>query len=279
MPACQAGLARRLHAVPHRRARIAGAVGVVQQQHVEALHAAALQAALGGHADVVAIGVLAAQAAVGEAREPFGAFTPALVEVVADRADDAVVIACDARQRAAQRGVGLARAVRVGRDHRVDAAARAQQRLHAFLVERLAEVHEAPAAPRADRRRRRFHAQLHLKPRRRARSQRRFQSPQRVAQQLAVELAGARRRGVPIMRGLRARRLSRRGVRGAVADRRQRRARLLVHAGAQLGQLGDADRQILALLARQLGQRRRIGGLQLDRAVRAAPVVEIAARA
>ena len=126
------------------------AVGVVQQQQVEGVGAAALEAALGGHAQVVAVLVRAAQARVGEAREALRALALALVEVVADRADERVVVARHAGQRAAEQRVGLARAVGVGRDHRVDAVAGPQQRLEALVRDRLAEAHEAPAAPGAD---------------------------------------------------------------------------------------------------------------------------------
>ena len=62
-----------LQRVPDTLARVAGAVGVVQQQQVERVGAAALEAALGRHADVVGVVVRAAQARVGEAREPLGA--------------------------------------------------------------------------------------------------------------------------------------------------------------------------------------------------------------
>ena len=44
----EAGVAQRGHALPDRLVRVAGAVGVVQQQQVEAVGADALEAALGG---------------------------------------------------------------------------------------------------------------------------------------------------------------------------------------------------------------------------------------
>ena len=53
----------RLHALPDGVARVADAVGVVQQQQVEALDAAALEAALGGHANVVGVVALGRAAA------------------------------------------------------------------------------------------------------------------------------------------------------------------------------------------------------------------------
>ena len=64
-----------------------------------------LQAALGRHPQVVGVLVRAAQARVGEAREAARPVALALVEVVADGADQAVVLARHARQRPAeQRG-------------------------------------------------------------------------------------------------------------------------------------------------------------------------------
>ena len=86
-------LAQRGHALPDRGARVAGAVGVVQQQHVEGVDAQALERALGRHPQVGGVLVRAAQARVGEAREALGALALALVEVVADRADQRVVVA------------------------------------------------------------------------------------------------------------------------------------------------------------------------------------------
>ena len=73
--------------------RVAGAVGVVQQQQVELVDAAALEAALGRHPQVARVLLRAAQARVGEAREALGAVALALVEVVTDGADDADLLA------------------------------------------------------------------------------------------------------------------------------------------------------------------------------------------
>ena len=105
--------------LPDGLARVAGAVGVVQQQQVEGVDPDPLEAALGGHPHVV--GVLGparpAQARVGEARVALGALALALVEVVPDRADDADAVAVGAGERAAEQAVGLARAVGVGGEH------------------------------------------------------------------------------------------------------------------------------------------------------------------
>ena len=136
----------------------------MQQQQVEALGAAALEAALGGHADVAGVGALPAQPGVGEAGVALGALARALVEVVADGAHQAVVLAVDPGQRLAERPVGLSGAVGVGGDHRVDALARPQQREQPAVLERLAEAHEASAAPRSDRSGRGVHHRFRLKP-------------------------------------------------------------------------------------------------------------------
>ena len=56
-PSMRVSPASRTARIPSHTAalRVADAVGVVQQQQIEALDAAALEAALGGHADVVAV--------------------------------------------------------------------------------------------------------------------------------------------------------------------------------------------------------------------------------
>jgi hypothetical protein len=156
--ACEARLACRLHAVPHGIAGVADPIGVVKQQQVEALDSAALQAALGGHANVVAVVAWPAQSLVGEARKAPRAVALAVIEVVADRTDQAVAVALDPRERLPEHAVGLTGAVDVRREHRLDAGARAQQRPHPLLLERLSEVHEAPSAPGADRGRCRIHS-------------------------------------------------------------------------------------------------------------------------
>jgi anti-anti-sigma factor len=69
---------------------------------------------------------------------------------VADRADKAVGPAVGAGQRAAEHAVGLARPVGVGGQQRVDALAGAQQGREAVLLDGLAEVQPAAAAPGAD---------------------------------------------------------------------------------------------------------------------------------
>ena len=81
------------HALPDGLAGVAGAVGVVQQQQVEALDAAALEAALGRHAQVAGVVARTAQRSIGEARKALRRRALALVEVVTDRADEAVGVA------------------------------------------------------------------------------------------------------------------------------------------------------------------------------------------
>jgi hypothetical protein len=128
----------------------AAPVRVVQQQHVEGVHAEPLQAALRRHADVVRVAAGTAQARVREAGKALGAVALALVEVVADRSHERIVGARHAGQGTAEQGVRLAGAVRVGGHHGADAVARAQQRLEPLVGDRFAEAHEAPTAPGAD---------------------------------------------------------------------------------------------------------------------------------
>ena len=85
----EARVFERLHPVPDGLDCVAGAVGVVQQQHVELVDAAALEAALGGHPQIARVLLGAAQARVGEPRKALGAVALARIEVVTDGADHA----------------------------------------------------------------------------------------------------------------------------------------------------------------------------------------------
>ena len=90
------GLAQAGHRLPDGGRGVADAVGVVQEQDVEVVDAAALEAALGRLAQVAR--VLARRAVGrGEAREALGAVALRAVEVVADRADERVRLARRAR--------------------------------------------------------------------------------------------------------------------------------------------------------------------------------------
>ena len=147
----EALLAQRRHPLPDRFAGVTDAVRVVQQQHVEAVEPAALQAALRRHPQIVPVVVWSAQRRVGEAREALRAGPLARVEVVADGPDDADALARDALEGHAEQAIGLAGPIHVGRDHRVDLGVRSKQRDQALLFERLPEMHEAPAAPGSQR--------------------------------------------------------------------------------------------------------------------------------
>ena len=146
----QPGGADGLHRLPHGRRRVPGAVGVVQQEQVERVDADPLQGRLRGPPHVVAVVLAPAQARVGEAGKAARAVALAVDEVVADRADQAVVLTRQPRHRPPHDPVGLPGAVDVGREHGVDALARAQQPLQALLVDLLPEVQEAPTAPGAE---------------------------------------------------------------------------------------------------------------------------------
>ena len=108
------------------------------------------EAALGCHPQVVGVGVGTAQRGVGEAGEAARAVALALVEVVADRADQLVVLARHPGQRPPQQLVGLALAVGVGGQQRRDPVVGTEQGFESLLRDRLAEVEESPAAPGAD---------------------------------------------------------------------------------------------------------------------------------
>ena len=82
--------------------------------------------------------------------KPLGPSRSPVVEVVADGADDAHALARAARDRPPEHPVGVAGPVNVGRQHSGDRLVGSDQRSEALVVERLAEVHEAAAAPRAD---------------------------------------------------------------------------------------------------------------------------------
>ncbi len=150
---CEACFFERLHPVPDRLARVAGAVRVVQQQQVELVDAAALEAALGRHLQVARVLLRSAQTRVREARKALSAVAFAVIEVVADGADDADLITRKRRvsERASEPDVGFTGAVSVSGQHRPDLFVGSDQSLEACVVERLAEVHEAAAAPGADR--------------------------------------------------------------------------------------------------------------------------------
>src|SRR5436190_1108912 len=128
----------------------AAAVGVVQEQQVEDVHPAALEAALGGHAHVVEVAVGRPEPGVGEARVAGSALALPVVEVVADRAHEGELVARQAGQGPADQRIGLAGAVHVRGHDRPDLPVGPQEGLEAGLVERLAEVHEPAAAPGPD---------------------------------------------------------------------------------------------------------------------------------
>jgi hypothetical protein len=122
----------------------------VQQQQVERVGADALQRALGRHAEVARVRVGAAQRRVGEAREALRPLALAFVEVVPDRADEAERVALHALDRATEQPVRLALPVGVGGQDRVDPVPGLDQREEPLVIQRLAEVHEPPAAPGAE---------------------------------------------------------------------------------------------------------------------------------
>src|SRR5213076_1230800 len=147
----QPGVAKRRHALPDILALEPGAVRVVKEEQIERVDAQPLEAPLACRPQVIAVLAGAAQPPV---REPWESARPlalAGVEVVADRADEAVGAAIDPCQRPPQQLVGGSLPVDVGGDQGVDPLAGPQQSRQPIVVDRLAEAHEAPATPGADR--------------------------------------------------------------------------------------------------------------------------------
>ena len=122
----------------------------MQQQQVEAIDAAALEARLDRAAQVRAVAAGAAQAGIGEARVAAGAVALTVDEVVPDRADEAERVAVEPVDGTANEAIGLALAVHVGGHDGADLVVRTQERDEAVIVERDAVVQEAPAAPGAE---------------------------------------------------------------------------------------------------------------------------------
>ena len=128
-------VAERRHAVPDGLGGVAGVVGVVEEEEVEAVLAESLEALLRRHPQVAGVRVGSAQPRVREPREALRADPLTLVEVMADRADEAVGAAIDAGDRAAEHPVGLALTVGVGGQHRRDAVAGPEHCLEPLLVD------------------------------------------------------------------------------------------------------------------------------------------------
>jgi hypothetical protein len=122
----------------------------VQEQEIEGVDADALQRALRGHPQIRRVLRRPAQARIGEAREALRPGALAVVEVVADRPDEAVLGPRHADQRTSEQRVGRPRSIGVGGHDGVDAIAGRQQRGEPVLLDGLAEAHEAPTAPGAD---------------------------------------------------------------------------------------------------------------------------------
>src|SRR3954452_8261682 len=95
----QTVLAQGRHGLPDLLALVAGPVGVVEQQNVEALLPEPVKAALRGGPQILGVLTRAAQRGIGEAREALRPIALALVEVMAPRPDEAVVAPRNALER------------------------------------------------------------------------------------------------------------------------------------------------------------------------------------
>ena len=138
-----------IEGVPHGGAGVAERVGIVEEEQVELLHAAAFEGVLGRHFQVLEILLRAAQRGVGEAREAFRAVAFAIVKIVAHRADERIGVARKTCEGAAEHRVGDAVAVNVGGHEGADAAlvGVADDGEKTVVGQGFAKVHEAAAAP------------------------------------------------------------------------------------------------------------------------------------
>ena len=139
----------RVEGFPNHVAGISDAVGVMQHEEVELGSLAALQGLLGGHGQVVLIGLGAAQSGISEARVATGTGAQAFIEIVADDAREAVFVARNAFERLAQQRIGTASAIHVGGDEGANALFKGEAH-HLFVMlfaELISVMHEASAAP------------------------------------------------------------------------------------------------------------------------------------
>ena len=123
----------------------------MQHQQVEAVRAAAFELLGGGHADEFAVFFRPAQLGIGETRIAAAALALAFVEIMTDHADEAVGVAVDALERAAQQVVGLAVAIDIRGDEGADAGlvGGLDATDEALFAEGFSKMHEASAAPGA----------------------------------------------------------------------------------------------------------------------------------
>src|SRR5829696_6090114 len=91
-PVGEPGFAKGRHALPDLLALVAGPVGIVEQEEIEAVLPQALQAALRRRPQIIVVSTGPPQRRIGEAWEALRAVALALVEVVADGPDEAVVV-------------------------------------------------------------------------------------------------------------------------------------------------------------------------------------------
>src|SRR5262249_44855089 len=143
-PFGQLRLSQLVHAAPNGIAAIAEGIRVVQQQAIEAVHAAARQRFLRGGAEILGKLIRRTQLRVSEAWKALRAIALAGVEVVPDGADEAIGIARPPRERTPEHLIRGAAAINVCRHERADAAlvGLADHADESVLGERLTEVHE-----------------------------------------------------------------------------------------------------------------------------------------
>jgi hypothetical protein len=134
---------------PDAVAAVAGGIGIMEEEQIEFLGAAAFEGFFHRHAQIAVVVGRRTERGDGKAGIAAGALAAALVEVVSHRADEAITGAGQAVEGATEQGIGGAGAIDIGGDEGADAALVSQtdKPNPALLGERLAKIHEAAAAP------------------------------------------------------------------------------------------------------------------------------------
>jgi hypothetical protein len=132
----------------------------MQKQKIKLIRAAPLQGFFRRHAKIPGEIRRLPERGIGEAGIAAGALSLPFVKIMSDRPDEAILRARKAGQRFAQQIIRRARAIDIGGDESADAARKsvADQKNPAFIRERFAEIHKAPAIPGAKSSSRNIHA-------------------------------------------------------------------------------------------------------------------------
>ena len=158
----QFGVDKTGHGRPYAVARIADGIGVVKEEKVEFVGAATGEGLFGGHAEI--IGVIAgwAKGRIGEPWKTARSLTLAFVKIVANGADEAIILARETGEGHGEQFVGGAAAIDISGDKSANALIKgaANQGDPAFIGKRFAEIHKPPAVPCAKSRSSHIHFQF-----------------------------------------------------------------------------------------------------------------------